>query len=411
MALSAIREAVSGAHGAWLTRLTVANYRTWPTLRLTLSGEDGPPVVLLGDNGVGKTNLLEAISFLAPGRGLRSAALSEITRIGSSAPWAVHATLMLDGEEVEIGTGLKPGGPDLESDERQGQRRLIRIDAESGVSQTALGARLSLLWLTPQMDRLFSEPAATRRRFLDRIVLALHGEHGQAVAAYERAMRERNKLLAERGAHAEPAWLSALEDRMACQGVAVAAARRQTVTELAARLDAEPDGPFPGAAIGVEGWLEDMLAGMSALEAEDAFRERLRVMRPRDRSVGRALEGPHRSDLTARHRAKDMPASLCSTGEQKALLVGMLLAHAALVASETGRAPLLLLDEITAHLDQGRRAALFERIRAHPGQSFMTGTDPALFAALEGPALRYNVEDGRLRPLSHSQHPAPRVIP
>ncbi len=381
-----------------ILRLKLANFRSWPALTLDLPGGSARPVVFIGLNGAGKTNLLEAVSCLAPGRGLRGAALGEMTRIGSTAPWAVHARLMSDEVEVEIGTGLAPGSLATEdcTDEASGGRRLVRID-KTVSSPAALAERLAVLWLTPVMDRLFVEAASARRRYLDRIVLTFHGDHGRQVTDYERAMRERNRLLAERGANADAAWLSALEARMAEHAVAIAAARCETVQRLDACLAESPAGPFPRARLAVDGWVEDHLAMMSALEAEDAFRDHLGRQRGRDAAAGRTIDGAHRSDLLVEHSEKAMPAHLCSTGEQKGLLVGITLAHARLVAGQTGRTPILLLDEIAAHLDHDRRIALFERILALGGQTFMTGTDRSSFGDLAQAGDIFHVADGAVR--------------
>ncbi|GAB4125818.1 MAG: DNA replication/repair protein RecF [Rhodothalassiaceae bacterium] len=388
-------QALGGDGSARLLRLDLANFRNWPSLRLDMP-ETGEvcPVMLIGPNGAGKTNLLEALSFLSPGRGLRGAALSDATRIGSSAPWAVHARLEISGERVEIGTGLR-------NDPASHGRRAVHIDGTPAGGQSALGERLSVLWLTPQMDRLFCEPASARRRFLDRIVLAREPGHAAKLSSYERAMRERNRLLARRGGAADPAWLSALEAQMARDGIALTSARRLTLTQLAARLDQAPDGPFPRAGIALDGPFEDLIAGLDDASAEEAFRRRLAADRGRDAALGRTNEGPHRSDLAVWHRTKDMPAAACSTGEQKALLIGIVLAHAGLVCEETGRAPLLLLDEIAAHLDAARRDALLAQLLDHPGQAFLTGTEETAFSALRSRGIYYDIEAGRIARTRH----------
>lgn len=348
-----------------LTRLVLTDFRNHRDTILT----PGPGfVVLAGDNGAGKTNVLEAVSLLAPGRGLRRAPLTEMARQDGSGGFGVAA--QLDGE-VEIGTGTQPSAP---------ERRIVRINGATAAA-TSLGEWLTVLWLTPAMDRLFAEPASERRRFLDRLALALVPTHAHHSARYEAAMRERNRLL---GAEepADPDWLTALEARMADHGAAIDAARRTTVTQLAERLAAQPEGPFARAGLAIEG---DDAADLAA---------RLRAGRNRDAAAGRTLVGPHRQDLAVTHLGKGQAAHLCSTGEQKALLLAIVLAHAELVADRTGRAPILLLDEVAAHLDPARRAALFERL-AGRGQVWMTGTEPVLFAEA-GAAIRLTVHDGAI---------------
>ena len=325
--------------------------------------------LLVGDNGAGKTNVLEAISLLAPGRGLRRASPGEMARQGGSGGFGVAA--MLDGD-IAVATGVEPAAS---------ERRLIRING-AAASQAALAERLTVLWLTPAMDRLFVDTAGERRRFLDRLTLALHPQHGRHVSRYEAAMRERNRLLADER-KPDPAWLTALEARMAEHGAALQAARLDTVTTLGERLAAEPDGPFPRAELALQHDPTDDLA------------RRLAGERRRDAAAGRALVGPHRSDLAVTLAAKRQPAALCSTGEQKALLLGLVLAHARLVADRTGAAPVLLLDEVAAHLDASRRAALFDRLRGR-GQVWMTGTDAALFAAAGADAHWFAVAEGRI---------------
>jgi len=325
-------------------------------------------VVLSGENGAGKTNVLEALSLLAPGRGLRRAPLAEMARQGSSGGFGVAARL----GETDIGTGTNPDAP---------ERRLVRINGATAAA-TTLAEWVSVLWLTPAMDRLFVDAAGERRRFLDRLTLALAPGHAHHSTRYEAAMRERNRLLGDDGTP-DPDWLTALEARMAEHGAAIDAARRDMVAALAARLEAQPEGPFARAGLALEGWQGD--AGTLARE--------LAAGRRRDAAAGRTLSGPHRADLLVTHLGKNQAAHLCSTGEQKALLLGLVLAHAELVAERAGRVPILLLDEVAAHLDPGRRAALFERLEGR-GQVWMTGTEPGLFEAVPGGATRYRVAEG-----------------
>jgi DNA replication and repair protein RecF len=345
--------------------------------------------VLTGDNGAGKTNLLEAISLLTPGRGLRRAAYGEIAREGGDGGFAVHAELAGDAGDVAIGTGIAGGDGD-------GGRK-VRINAAAARSADDLLEWLRVVWLTPAMDSLFRGSAGDRRRFLDRLVLAIDPRHGQRALDYEKAMRGRNRLLAE--GSRDGAWFDAIEAQMVETGVAIAAARAELVRLLAAMIEKLPgDGPFPQADIGVAGDLEADAGSLPAVEIEEKFRRALMEGRARDRAAGRTLDGPHRSDLVVRHRPKAMPAELCSTGEQKALLVGIALSHARLTGEMAGMAPILLLDEIAAHLDAGRRAALFSIIEDLGGQTFMTGTDAALFSSLQGRAQFLAVDHGSVRP-------------
>ncbi|MHA3840785.1 DNA replication/repair protein RecF [Sphingomonas aestuarii] len=333
-----------------------------------------PPgfVVLAGDNGAGKTNVLEALSLLAPGRGLRRASLSDMARQGGGGGFGIAATLA-DG--VVIGTGTLGEAPD---------RRVVRVDGVA-TPATALAERVSILWLTPAMDRLFVEAAGERRRFLDRLTLALAPGHAHHAARYEAAMRQRNRLLGE--GVADPDWLAALEARMVEHGAALDAERRATVSALSERLAGVESDAFPRAVLAIGGW-----SGSS-----DQLLQELASGRVRDAAAGRTLAGPHRIDLAVTHHEKDQPAALASTGEQKALLLGILLAHAELVADRTGRPPVLLLDEVAAHLDPARRHALFDRL-AGRGQVWMTGTEARLFDGVPGDALRLEVACGRIDP-------------
>ena len=326
-------------------------------------------VLLFGENGAGKTNLLEAVSLLTPGRGLRGAALGEMARQGGNGGFAVAARL----GDVDIGTGTQPAAP---------ERRQVRING-APAAVNSLGEWLSVLWLTPAMDRLFAGSAGDRRRFLDRLVLALDPTHAHHSTRYDAAMRARTKLLAEPET-ADAAWLTALEEAMVEHGTAVAEARARTVAALDERLSAAPEDEFARAEIALDGW-----------SASD-LRQALPHNRARDAAAGRATEGPHRQDLVVTHRGKRMPAARCSTGEQKALLLGLVLAHAELVAARRGAAPILLLDEVAAHLDPKRRAALFARLEGR-GQVWMTGTEAALFEGI-GEASRFHIRPGTVAP-------------
>jgi len=349
-----------------IARLMLTDFRSYASATI----DAGPGfVVLTGENGAGKTNILEAVSMLGPGRGLRGAALAEMARSGGPGGFAVAADL---ADAVRLGTGTTPQAP---------ERRQVRINGAAG-SAASLGEWLSLLWLTPAMDRLFTEGAEARRRFLDRLVLAIEPGHAHHVGRYDAAMRARNKLLAAEGPP-DIAWLDALEAQLASHAAAIAEARARTVIALARRIAAEPDAPFARAHLAIEGWLP----GARPLAEE------LRLGRPRDTAAGRTLAGPHRQDLAVTHAAKAQPAARASTGEQKALLLGIVLAHADLVAERRGTRPLLLMDEVAAHLDPVRRAALFERLARSGGQIWLTGTERALFDGI-GEATWLSVRAG-----------------
>ena len=349
-----------------VSRLTLTDFRSYASATI----DPGPGFVLLsGENGAGKTNVLEAVSLLSPGRGLRGAALSEMQRIGGEGGFAVAAKL----SDTDIGTGTRAQAP---------ERRQVRINS-APASVNSLGEWLSVLWLTPAMDRLFTGSAGDRRRFLDRLVLALEPSHAHHAARYEAAMRARNKLLSEPMA-ADPNWLSALEEAMAQHGIALHEARLRTVEALEERLAEAPEDQFASAAIALEGWDASELVPT------------LKASRSRDAAAGRTTEGPHRQDLVVLHRGKQVAAARSSTGEQKALLIGLILAHAELVAERRREPPILLLDEVAAHLDPKRRAALFKRL-AERGQVWMTATEAALFEGI-GQASRFHVTPGRMTP-------------
>ncbi|MFD1988227.1 DNA replication/repair protein RecF [Mesorhizobium newzealandense] len=371
-----------------ISKLTLTNFRNYAGLAIDLAPG---AVVFSGDNGAGKTNLLEAISLLTPGRGLRRAPYADVAREGGDGGFALHARLDGPDGQVEIGTGIS-GGDNV----GEGGRR-VRINGASARSAEDMLEWLRVVWLTPAMDALFTGPAADRRRFLDRLVLAIDPGHGQRAIDYEKAMRGRNRLLTE--GSRDDRWFDAIETQMAETGVAIAAARAEMVRLLAAMIDKLPDtGPFPQADIGLSGDLEAEIASAPAVDVEERFRRTLADGRDRDRAAGRTLDGPHRSDLVVRHRPKAMPAELCSTGEQKALLVGIVLSHARLTGEMSGMTPILLLDEIAAHLDGGRRAALFSILEDLNCQAFMTGTDAALFSSLKGRAQFLTVDHGTVGP-------------
>ncbi len=362
-----------------LHRLTLTSFRSYAAA--TLESGAGM-IVLTGPNGAGKTNILEAVSLLGPGRGLRGARVAELARTGESA-WGVAGRFSGAWGDFEIGTGTPPEGPP--------DKRVFRLDGAPARNQAELAERVAAVWLTPQMDRLFQEGASGRRRFLDRLAWALEPGHAREVAAYDNAMAQRNRLLAQGG---DATWLSGLEDAMARHGVAATAARRALVARLDAVLAAGALGGFPAARLSLRDATADALDAGPALEAEDALRAALRNARLRDRAAGATVEGPHRADLEMFHREKAVPAALCSTGEQKALLVSTVLAHAGLIQAARGFAPILLLDEVAAHLDAGRRAALFEALAALPAQAWLTGTEWEVFAPLRGVAQGFMISPG-----------------
>lgn len=371
-----------------LTALTLTDFRNYGRLSVAL---DGRSVVLVGANGSGKTNLLEAVSFLSPGRGLRRATYDAVARVGGSGGWTVHATLKTGDDTVSIGTGMQPDPASAGA-----RSRRIRIDGEDAGTSDALLDHLDVLWLTPAMDGLFTGAAGDRRRFLDRLVMGLDAAHGRRVSAYEKAVRHRNKLLEDFGA--DPTWLEAIETEIARHGAAMASARAGLVSRFRDTIAALPDdaSAFPRADLALDGPIETLAAELDPDALTDAFSRRLHEGRPRDRAAGRTLTGPHRTDLVVTHAEKAMPAAQASTGEQKALLIGLVLAHATLVARANARAPVLLLDEVAAHLDPGRRAALFDRLDGLGGQTFMTGTDPLLFEAVGARAQTFQVSEGSL---------------
>ena len=373
-------------HRFVVRRLTLTDFRNYPSLRLDVAPG---MLVFSGANGAGKTNLLEAVSMLVPGRGLRRPKLSDLAHLSGNRGWAVAARVDTPNGPCDVGTGIASDG-----NENGAERRSVKIDGETVRNQAELAGIMSAHWLTPQMDRLFQEGASARRRFLDRMVFGWDPAHAGRVAAYEQAMRQRMKLL--RGdAAPDTTWLSALEETMASKGVAVTAARLDVVHRLSVAA-ADGWGPFPGADVALSGDLEGWLESGPALAAEDRFRDALAADRNEDARAGRTRSGPQRSDLIVRHRPKDQEAALCSTGEQKALLIGLVLANARTRAVEDGGIPVLLLDEVAAHLDEARRGALFEALGELGGQVWLTGTDAALFAPLKGQASFFSVVDGQV---------------
>ena len=388
-------------HALWDERLALTNFRNYASLTIEMTAQ---PQVIAGANGSGKTNLLEALSLLAPGQGMRRAPFSEIPRGGGDGGFAVAARAHTLNGVADIGTGLQPGSvtppPLTPSSEGTGRGRIVRID---GVAQTGSGVLadyLEIVWVTPAMDGLFTGAASERRRFLDRLILCFDPGYRTIAGRFERAMTARNRLLSD--GSRDNAQLSGFERVMAEAGVAVAAARLEAVAAMAAivarRKERDANSAFPWSTLALEGSLEDTLAAMPALEAEDVYAKVLRDTRERDRAAGRTLDGPHRADLAVGHGPKSISARMCSTGEQKALLLGLVLAHAELLTErQEGAAPVLLLDEITAHLDEFRRAALFDEILRLKAQAWMTGTDKNAFDALAGRAQFWSVDEGVVR--------------
>jgi|TARA_R110002126_G_scaffold13118_4_gene57035 DNA replication and repair protein RecF len=377
----------------YIKRLTLSNFRNYNTARL--DNLQSGAVIFIGQNGIGKTNILEAVSLLSPGRGLRGASVSDfVNRKRMGKPWGVSAEFFDGDVFTKIGTGTT---------QEQLEKRQVRINGEMQKGQNALSDYVSCVWLTPQMDRLFLDSASHRRRFLDRFIYAFDPAHTGRLTRYEKTLRQRSKILKDSDSP-DAHWCAALESQMAESAVAIAAAR----IDFCARLqDAciraqELDGAhFPLAELTLDGEIERRLMGQSAVEVETWFKGELVRLRPRDALVGGAAIGVHRSDLVVRLAAKDMPADQCSTGEQKALLIGLILAHARLINAERGAPPLILLDEIAAHLDDGRRAALYSRLAALGGQVWLSGTDHGLFERYEGAAMRFEIEgDGVFKPIS-----------
>lgn len=369
----------------FVRELKLTTFRNYTSLSLDL---DERHVILTGENGSGKTNLMEAVSFLSPGRGLRRSTYDKVGQASFSGAWSVFVNMEGAQGDVSIGTGLQETAVGVETSRR------VRINGTSAKTSDELLDHSRIVWLTPAMDGLFTGGASERRKFLDRMVLAIDPLHGRRVAGFEKAMRSRNKLLSDDAP--DPQWLDALENQMAELGTAIVAARMELIDLLSSAIIENHDAasPFPDAIVGLQGNLESTFGDMPTSDLETEYATRLKNSRMIDRGAGRTLEGPHRSDLKVSHRPKNMAAELCSTGEQKALLVGILLAHAKLTASMNGFPPILLLDEIAAHLDASRRASLFDMVDMLGCQSFMTGTDKSLFDAMGSRGNFFDVSNG-----------------
>jgi len=371
-----------------ILNLTLTNFRNYRTASLEAAAKT---LVLVGPNGAGKTNLLEAISFLAPGRGLRRANLDEVAFVEGDGSWAVAA-------EIEGALGLTTLGTGIERPLEEGAaaQRKCRIDREPVASAASFADHLRVVWLVPAMDTLFAGAPSERRRFLDRLVLAVDAEHASRVNALERSLRSRNRLLEE--PRPDPHWLDAVEHETAELAVAVAGLRVETIRRLEGVLTNRKDSVFPAADVALDGWMEKLIPAHPAVEIEERYRAVLRDNRGRDAAAGRTLDGPHLTNLKIVYAAKGIAAADASTGEQKALLIGLVLAHARLIAEMTSRAPILLLDEVVAHLDPARRAALHTELAQLGTQVWMTGADPALFAETGTDASMIEVASGRLEP-------------
>lgn len=371
---------------SYLTQINLQHFRCYEHTRL--EGLSSGLIVLCGLNGAGKTNILEAVSIITPGRGLRSVKATEMQRYDSSQPWGISAKVMGSGGDVTLGTGLNPDN----------DRRIVKINGVIAKSQTALSDYLSCLWLTPQMDRLFLEGASGRRRFLDRMIFAFDPGHSGRVTRYENAMRQRSKLLQEESY--DQSWLKSLESQMAETGIAIAAARLDFIERLensGMQASQEEENYFPKARIEAKGTIEELLQKSPAVEVEQMFSYQLEQSREKDSQTGGAATGPHKSDMDVTYTTKNVKAAHCSTGEQKALLIGIILAHGRMVTAEKGAPPVLLLDEIAAHLDENRRMALFERLEGLGGQVWMTGTDPVLFESIRQKAQFFDVESAQIK--------------
>ena len=391
-----IKEVVSLKSG--VTRLTLTDFRNYAFLRVSPGLR---PVIITGENGSGKTNILEAVSFLTPGRGLRSARLADIRRFTPAVidadylpagGWGVSATVFRNGEEFEIGTATETGSRECHDEIRSFDRRIVKINGQKGVSQNELGQYLSAVWLTPQMDRLFRGGSQPRRSFLDRLVYAFDTEHAKRTSVFEHLYKQWYQLLKSTNGHADAAWLTSLEEDMAAAGVAIAAARREQIARLNRFIESTPDDVFPDVEIALEGTVERQLDSLPAVEVEDAYRSRL--ARERHRVLENdGVDGVNRSDFKVYYKKKRMPAELCSTGEQKALLISIILAQTKCQILSRGFAPVLLLDEVAAHLDDAKREALLTKIRELDLQAFITATDPGLFASLNSHAEFWEIKN------------------
>ena len=393
---------------AYIESIKLSNFRNYESLELSF---DKGTNIFYGDNAQGKTNILEAISFLTPGRGLRGARLADIKRITpalisdeyqptviSNACWAVSALVNKADEEVEIGTAVEKSFREISDDESKSfERRIVKIDGQKVSSQSELGKYLSAIWITPQMDRLFRGGSQPRRSFLDRLVYAFDVEHAKRTANFEHMYKEWYQLL--KSGHNDDNWLLSLEEGMSALGVAIAAARREQIAKLNTFIEHEPDDVFPNVRLELEGTIEKLLNKLPALEVEDFYRELLKKQR-RNILYNDNIDGINRTDFKVYYRKKGMPAELCSTGEQKSLLISIILAQTKCQTLDKGFSPVLLLDEVVAHLDDIKREALLEKIRDLGLQAWITSTDPTLFSSLKNDAMFLEVKNNQVKKLS-----------
>ena len=387
-----------------IIRLTLTDFRNYPFLRIEAPLK---PVIVTGENGAGKTNILEAISFLTPGRGLRGARLADIKRITpalvtseyqpteiANTSWAVSATVQQGEDEIDIGTAAEKSVRETSDDDvKSFERRIVKINNQKVSSQAELGAYFSAVWLTPQMDRLFRGGSQPRRSFLDRLVYAFDLEHAKRTASFEHLYREWYQLL--KSGRYDNVWLSSLEEQMAGLGVAIAAARREQIAKLNSFIEHEPDDIFPNVSMELDGKIEKLLDKMPAVEVEDAYMQMLKSQR-KNVLYNDTVDGVNRTDFKVYYKKKRMPAELCSTGEQKSLLISIILAQSKCQTLHQGFAPVLLLDEVAAHLDDVKREALLEKLRELQVQAWITSTDPELFSSLSGEALFLNVKNNQV---------------
>lgn len=387
-----------------VSRLTLTDFRNYQFLRINA---ELAPIVVTGENGSGKTNILEAISFLTPGRGLRGARLADIKRFTpalvteeyqpteiSPTSWAVSATVVRDEEEIEIGTAAEKSARECDEDGiKSFERRIVKIDGNKVSSQAELGKYISAIWLTPQMDRLFRGGSQPRRSFLDRLVYAFDVEHAKRTANFEHIYKEWYQLL--KSGSKDNHWLEPLEESMAASGTAIAAARREQIAKLNTFIEHEPDDVFPNVILELDGTIEKMLDKMPAIEVEDYYKNMLKQQR-KNILYNDTVDGVNRTDFKVYYKRKRMPAELCSTGEQKSLLISIILAQAKSQTLHQGFAPVMLLDEVVAHLDDIKREALLEKIRDLNVQAWITSTNPELFGLLRNEAMFLTVKNGRV---------------
>jgi DNA replication and repair protein RecF len=380
-----LEEVISKKSG--VTRLTLTDFRNYAFLRVNT---DLRPVIITGENGSGKTNILEAISFLTPGRGLRNAKLGDIKRftpaivnedyLPGNTSWAVFATVMKNGDEFEIGTAVESNNKEIDEDVRSYDRRIIKIDGQKGVSQADLGQYTSAIWLTPQMDRLFRGGSQPRRNFLDRLVYAFDMEHAKRTSNFEHIYKQWCHLIKNNNGRVDNSWLESLEENMSALGVAIAAARREQTARLNTFIESEHDDIFPNVGLELDGTIEKMLDTMPAIEVEDYYRHKLKSER-KNILYNDSADGVNKTDFRVYYKKKRMPADLCSTGEQKSLLISIILAQTKCQILNKGFAPMLLLDEIAAHLDDSKREALLFKIKELDVQAWITATNPNLFSS------------------------------